>query len=72
MGDANGRRISKTLGPSGPSTSTPKSSSSANFTNAERKKILQDLRKLDEVLGVVVDRVRELWNWFTSPDFYLV
>ncbi|PQQ10571.1 hypothetical protein Pyn_25696 [Prunus yedoensis var. nudiflora] len=55
MGDASGRRISETPGPSGPSTSTPKSLSSSNFTSAEGKKILQDLRKPDEVLGVVVD-----------------
>lgn len=68
-GDAPGKKASETPGQSGPSTSAPKSSSSANFTSAEGKKILWDLRRSDEVLGLVVDRLRELWNLFRSPDF---
>lgn len=69
MGDAPGKKASETPGHSGPSTLTPKSSSSANFTSAEGKKILWDMRRSDEVLGPVVDRLRELWNSFRSPDF---
>ncbi|KAI5317060.1 hypothetical protein L3X38_036767 [Prunus dulcis] len=58
--------------PSGSDTSIPRSSRSTNFTSAKGKRILKFLKKADEALGAVVDKLKGLWTLFRSPDFDLV